>query len=218
MNTPRHGLLWMGAVVIAAGSWAGCARRRAHAEPEPPPLSAPPPPSRLLPPLEAGPIQAATPPPPAETAPPPAPARRRTESARPPDNARQEPKPTDVPKADVPAEGQRPPDETPRPAEPAAVLQLAPAAESDTSVVLMLIPGEPVFTPEVAGQLRELLSQGAVGALFLATDDVQAEYEALKARGVDLPEPTEQPWGVDTGFRDPSGNHIRLAQRVAIPA
>ncbi len=133
MNTPRHGLLWMGAVVIAAGSWAGCARQRAHAEPEPPPLSAPPPPSRLLPPLEAGPIQAATPPPPAETAPPPAPARRRTESARPPDNARQEPKPTDVPKADVPAEGQRPPDETPRPAEPAAVLQLAPAAESDTS-------------------------------------------------------------------------------------
>ena len=97
-------------------------------------------------------------------------------------------------------------------------LSVAPTPESDTSVVLMLIPGEPVFTPEVAGQLRELLAQGAVGALFLATDDVQAEYEALKARGVDLPEPTEQPWGVDTGFRDPSGNHIRLAQRVAIPA
>jgi predicted enzyme related to lactoylglutathione lyase len=97
-------------------------------------------------------------------------------------------------------------------------LSVAPTSEADTSVVLMLIPGEPVFTPEVAGQLRELLSKGAVGALFLQTDDVQAEYEALKARGVDLPEPTEQPWGVDTGFRDPSGNHIRLAQRVAIPA
>jgi predicted enzyme related to lactoylglutathione lyase len=97
-------------------------------------------------------------------------------------------------------------------------LSVAPTPESDTSVVLMLIPGEPVFSDETQTKLNELLAQGAVGAIFLQTDDVQAEYEALKARGVDLPEPTEQPWGVDTGFRDPFGNHIRLAQRVAIPA
>ena len=69
-------------------------------------------------------------------------------------------------------------------------LTVAPTAESDTSVVLMAIPGEPVFTDETAGQVRDLLSKGAVGAIFLTTDDVQAEYEALKARGVDLPEPT----------------------------
>jgi len=97
-------------------------------------------------------------------------------------------------------------------------LTVAPKADSETSVVLMAIPGEPVFTSETADQVRDLLSKGAVGAIFLTTDDVQAEYEALKARGVDLPEPTQQPWGVDTGFRDPSGNHIRLAQRVEIPA
>jgi catechol 2,3-dioxygenase-like lactoylglutathione lyase family enzyme len=96
-------------------------------------------------------------------------------------------------------------------------LSVAPTADSDTSVVLMAIPGEPVFTPATQAQVRELLSQGAVGAIFLQTDDVQAEYEALKARGVDLPEPTQQPWGVDTGFRDPSGNNIRLAQRVDVP-
>ena len=82
----------------------------------------------------------------------------------------------------------------------------------------MAIPGEPVFTDETAAQVRDLLGKGAVGALFLTTDDVHAEYEALKARGVDLTEPTEQPWGIDTAFRDPSGNHIRLAQRVEIPA
>ena len=92
-------------------------------------------------------------------------------------------------------------------------LSVAPAADSDTSVVLMAIPGEPVFTDAVQGQLRELMGEGAVGAIFLQTDDVQAEYEALKARGVDLPEPTQQPWGVDTGFRDPFGNNVRLAQR-----
>ena len=97
-------------------------------------------------------------------------------------------------------------------------LTVAPKADSETSVVLMAIPGEPVFTDETAASVRDLLAKGAVGALFLTTDDVQAEYEALKARGVDLPEPTQQPWGIDTGFRDPSGNHIRLAQRVDIPA
>jgi predicted enzyme related to lactoylglutathione lyase len=97
-------------------------------------------------------------------------------------------------------------------------LAVAPSENADTSVVLMAIPGEPVFTDETAAQVRDLLGKGASGAIFLTTDDVQAEYEALKARGVDLPEPTQQPWGVDTGFRDPSGNHIRLAQRVEIPA
>jgi predicted enzyme related to lactoylglutathione lyase len=97
-------------------------------------------------------------------------------------------------------------------------LTVAPKADSETSVVLMAIPGEPVFSEETAASVRDLLAKGASGAIFLVTDDVQAEYEALKARGVDLPEPTQQPWGVDTGFRDPSGNHIRLAQRVEIPA
>ena len=97
-------------------------------------------------------------------------------------------------------------------------LSVAPSAGSDTAVVLMAIPGEPVFTDETQAQLRELMGRGAVGAIFLQTDDVQAEYEALKARGVDLPEPTEQPWGIDTGFRDPSGNNIRLAQRVGVTA
>jgi predicted enzyme related to lactoylglutathione lyase len=97
-------------------------------------------------------------------------------------------------------------------------LSVAPSADADTSVVLMAIPGEPVFTDDTRERVRELLAEGAVGAIFLQTDDVQAEYEAIKARGVDIPEPQQQLWGIDTGFRDPSGNHIRLAQRVEIPA
>jgi predicted enzyme related to lactoylglutathione lyase len=97
-------------------------------------------------------------------------------------------------------------------------LSVAPSEESDTAVVLMAIPGEPVFNEETGSQVRALLAQGAVGAIFLQTDDVQAEYEAIKARGVDIPEPEQQPWGIDTGFRDPSGNHIRLAQRIDVPA
>jgi hypothetical protein len=39
-------------------------------------------------------------------------------------------------------------------------------------------------------------------------------YEELKGRGVEfLQEPTEQPYGIDAGFRDPSGNQFRLAQQ-----
>jgi predicted enzyme related to lactoylglutathione lyase len=39
------------------------------------------------------------------------------------------------------------------------------------------------------------------------------EVERLKARGVEfIDEPAERPYGIDAGFRDPSGNHLRLAQ------
>ena len=38
-------------------------------------------------------------------------------------------------------------------------------------------------------------------------------YEELKARGVDFTEaPEERPYGIDSAFRDPSGNALRLTQ------
>ena len=52
--------------------------------------------------------------------------------------------------------------------------------------------------------------------VFFATDNAQATYEELKGRGVEFSqEPTEQPYGIDAGFRDPSGNHFRLAQPLS---
>ena len=58
-----------------------------------------------------------------------------------------------------------------------------------------------------------LMSKGAAGTIFLATDDCYADYERLSARGVEFVEkPEERPYGIDSGFRDPSGNHIRLTQ------
>ena len=98
-------------------------------------------------------------------------------------------------------------------------LTVSPTGQPDVSIVLMAIPGEPVFEPETADQLRALMAKGAVGALFLTTDDVQAEYEAMKSRGVEFAgAPEQQPWGIDCAFRDPSGNNIRLAQRTEVPA
>jgi predicted enzyme related to lactoylglutathione lyase len=49
--------------------------------------------------------------------------------------------------------------------------------------------------------------------VFLRTDDCRASYEELKARGVEFTEePEERPYGIDSGFRDPSGNSLRLTQ------
>ncbi|HXS47627.1 MAG TPA: VOC family protein, partial [Solirubrobacterales bacterium] len=54
--------------------------------------------------------------------------------------------------------------------------------------------------------------------VFLTTDDCQASYEELKGRGVEFTEvPEKRPYGIDSGFRDPSGNSIRLTQ-VQMPA
>jgi predicted enzyme related to lactoylglutathione lyase len=92
-------------------------------------------------------------------------------------------------------------------------LAVSPANQPDVSIVLMAIPGAPVFDPETADQVRELMAKGAATGIFLTTDDCRASYEELKARGVEfVDEPEERPYGVDAGFRDPSGNHFRLTQ------
>ena len=92
-------------------------------------------------------------------------------------------------------------------------LTVAPVGQPDVAVVLMAIPGPPVMDDHTAGQVRELMSKGFAGTIFLTTDDCQASYEELKARGVELTEaPEERPYGIDAGFRDPSGNSFRLTE------
>jgi predicted enzyme related to lactoylglutathione lyase len=92
-------------------------------------------------------------------------------------------------------------------------LTVGPAGQPDVAVVLMAIPGPPVMDAQTAEQVREVMSKGFAGALFLTTDDIRAAYRELKDRGVEFfEEPEERPYGIDTGFRDPSGNSIRLAQ------
>jgi predicted enzyme related to lactoylglutathione lyase len=92
-------------------------------------------------------------------------------------------------------------------------LAVGPSSQPDVSVVLMAIPGPPVMDAETRGQVEELMAKGFAGAIFLSTDDCQASYEELKARGVEFTEePEERPYGIDSGFRDPSGNTFRLTQ------
>jgi predicted enzyme related to lactoylglutathione lyase len=83
----------------------------------------------------------------------------------------------------------------------------------DVSIVLMAIPGPPVMDAETGEQVRSLMAKGFAGTIFLTTEDCQASYEQLKGRGVDFSEePEERPYGIDSAFRDPSGNNIRLTQ------
>jgi catechol 2,3-dioxygenase-like lactoylglutathione lyase family enzyme len=85
--------------------------------------------------------------------------------------------------------------------------------QDDVAITLMDIPGPPVFEEETRQKILDLLSRGASGGLFFTTDNAQQSYEELKDRGVEFTqEPTEQPYGIDAGFRDPSGNHFRMAQ------
>ncbi len=85
--------------------------------------------------------------------------------------------------------------------------------QPDFAVVLMAIPGPPMMDDETTGQVETLMAKGYAGSVFFATDDCRASYEELKARGVEFHEaPEERPYGIDSGFRDPSGNNIRLTQ------
>jgi predicted enzyme related to lactoylglutathione lyase len=98
-------------------------------------------------------------------------------------------------------------------------LTVGPAGQPDIAIVLMAIPGPPVFEPETVEQVRSLMAKGAAGTIFLTTDDCQAAYEELSGRGVEFVEqPEERPYGIDASFRDPSGNHIRLTQVREIAA
>ena len=92
-------------------------------------------------------------------------------------------------------------------------LAVGPVGQPDVSIALMAIPGPPVFDNDTAEKVKELMAKGVAGTVFLTTDDVHASYDELKGRGVEFVDaPEERPYGIDSGFRDPSGNSFRLTQ------
>jgi uncharacterized glyoxalase superfamily protein PhnB len=98
-------------------------------------------------------------------------------------------------------------------------LTVGPPGQEDIAIALMAIPGPPMFEPETTKGIEEMMARGVAGTVFLTTDDCQASYEELKERGVEFSEPPEQrPYGIDSGFRDPSGNSLRLTQVMEIAA
>lgn len=92
-------------------------------------------------------------------------------------------------------------------------LAVGPVGQPDIAIVLMAIPGPPMIDADTVKQVRDLTAKGFTATVFLATDDCNASYKELSSRGVEFVEPpTEQPYGIDAAFRDPSGNNFRLTQ------
>ena len=98
-------------------------------------------------------------------------------------------------------------------------LTVGPAGQDDVDIVLMAVPGPPVMDPDTKDQVEALMSKGFAGTVFLTTEDCRASYEELSGRGVEFSEaPEERPYGIDAGFRDPSGNSLRLTQLSGVLA
>ena len=94
-----------------------------------------------------------------------------------------------------------------------------PPGQPDVGIVLMAIPGPPVMDEATADDVRRLMAKGFAGTVFLTTDDINATYDELTDRGVEFTEkPEQRPYGMDSAFRVPSGNSIRLTQVSEVAA
>ena len=60
-----------------------------------------------------------------------------------------------------------------------------------------------------------MMAKGTCAMVLLATEDLDATFERLRAGGVEVvQEPTDQPYGVrDCGVRDPAGTMMRIQER-----
>lgn len=97
-------------------------------------------------------------------------------------------------------------------------LTVGPPGQDDVAIVLMAVPGPPMLDNAARERVMEVVAMGFAATVFLTTEDCQATYEALSARGVEFTEPPHpMPYGIDSGFRDPSGNSVRLTQLAELP-
>jgi predicted enzyme related to lactoylglutathione lyase len=92
-------------------------------------------------------------------------------------------------------------------------LTVGPKTQPELRIVLMPIGSGPTADEQDAERLRELVSKGVLGAGVLRTDNCQATFEELSARGVNfVMEPAERPYGVEAVLRDNSGNWFSLTE------
>ncbi len=68
---------------------------------------------------------------------------------------------------------------------------------------------------EAAPEIREMMAKGNLAGAMFQVDDLDVTFERVRASGAEITqEPTDMFYGVrDCGFRDPSGNHLRISQR-----
>ena len=93
-------------------------------------------------------------------------------------------------------------------------LTVSPPGQPEINVLLERV-APPIVDPETADQIDALIAKGVGGTLFLEVEDCRKTFDDLVARDVEIiQEPMERFYGIDAAFRDDSGNHIRMTQRV----
>ncbi|MQY03774.1 VOC family protein [Actinomadura macrotermitis] len=87
-------------------------------------------------------------------------------------------------------------------------------SQPDVEIVLEPPGAGPGASPADRRAMAELLAKGLLHGVNFWTDDCDADFERVRARGGEvLQEPVDQPYGVrDCAFRDPSGNMVRFVQ------
>ena len=99
-------------------------------------------------------------------------------------------------------------------------LTVSPPGQPEINLLLER-PMPPFVDEETTKQLDTIVAKGMNGAVFLEVDDCRATFDELVEKGVEvIQEPMERFYGIDAAFRDDSGNHIRMTERVetGIPA
>ena len=94
-------------------------------------------------------------------------------------------------------------------------LTVCPKEQPELEIILMGIGPGPMMDEKSSEQLKELVKSGKLGAGAFSTNDCMATYEELKAKGVEFFYPPKQQfYGIETLFKDNSGNWFSLNQPV----
>ena len=94
-------------------------------------------------------------------------------------------------------------------------LTVGPKGQPDLELTLMPATAGPHLPAEKVAAVRELIGSNTFGIGVLETDDIHRDYEDLRAKGVEfVSAPQEQFYGIESLFRDDSGNWFSMTQRT----
>lgn len=91
-------------------------------------------------------------------------------------------------------------------------ITVGPVGQPGTSILLGPPAADPGITDEERRVITDMMAKGTYGWILLASDDVDATFDAVQAKGAEVvQEPVDQPYGLrDCAFRDPAGNLVRI--------
>lgn len=93
-------------------------------------------------------------------------------------------------------------------------LTVGPKTQPDLEIILYSAKAGGSIDAETAAHLKAVLDKGLMGAGVFETDDCQATYAELLAKGVEFLQPPQvRPYGVEAVFKDGCGNWFSLTQR-----